>query len=810
MATQNIDYATSGGAVDTGEDNTPSIHPIEDGEAATAAVLGRADENLRIRTELIRGVLEDELYLNDADRAILLTGGGNITWGGTVSLGGTGAFTLTGDLILKPFLAPTVSTAAKHTIGSVSNRQVVVSTILTQVGSVVPPRAYSGANKISVQVNSVTTGTGAVTVEINGTRADQFVITYDADGTSGTTCQQLVDALNATIGFSNIGLTATLGGTTTGSNKASGADSVVYLLSGAADAERHEITPSGLVSFFSQSANQMVEGDVLCIWYDQLVADGTYGGRRQSLADAPEHSNVVDSNLFVLRNNPERLPLAIPVGAIVDNQLVLVSGDRIATNVATPLGGTTYGGSGPWADSTTIPAGTFEAAIDGVVSALGGSSGALKVGKTVTAPWANSDAVTGSTLDAIIEAIVSGLASITASHDGAARIGLATASGTPLALSGSVRTALTTIAARYNSHINASADKHAAANVVNTPAGNIASTDVQAALNELDTEKVALTRYTSHITGAADKQPAASVVNTPAGNIASTDVQAALNELDSEKAGLTLANIFSALQTLNGASGDTNASAQMSVAPTNRKLLFTLKNSSTVFTRIYVEKDNGTEEALVAGFSGGLSIVVNAAWDGSNWIPDDTAHSVGFLRFNKDWLFISSNPGSSGSLSDSTLTGFNIFTLRFNEFSSITAGSVLGSIGGGAVQLTNVCHEPFHYIGSGGGEPAFGSGWAASTGSNALCFWRDAFGTVHLEGSALFNGTSPPAAFTLPTAYRPKGAVTFPIYTFGTGGGIFNCLIATSGTVLVQGTSGSVNIVASFNGMTFNPDVAAA
>ena len=63
-----------------------------------------------------------------------------------------------------------------------------------------------------------------------------------------------------------------------------------------------------------------------------------------------------------------------------------------------------------------------------------------------------------------------------------------------------------------------------ASQIANTPAGNIAATNVQNAINELDSEKVSVSSLTASI-----------VPNTPAGNIAATDVQAALNELDSEK-----------------------------------------------------------------------------------------------------------------------------------------------------------------------------------------------------------------------------------------------------------------------------------
>lgn len=44
---------------------------------------------------------------------------------------------------------------------------------------------------------------------------------------------------------------------------------------------------------------------------------------------------------------------------------------------------------------------------------------------------------------------------------------------------------------------------------------------------------------------------AASVANVPAGNISATNVQTAINELDTEKAGLALANVFTAFQSIN-------------------------------------------------------------------------------------------------------------------------------------------------------------------------------------------------------------------------------------------------------------------
>ena len=110
------------------------------------------------------------------------------------------------------------------------------------------------------------------------------------------------------------------------------------------------------------------------------------------------------------------------------------------------------------------------------------------------------------------------------------------------------------------------AGDYTATKITNTPAGTISSTNVQAAINELDGDVTtlastvgALVTGVSSVFGRsgavvalAGDYTGAKVTNTPAGNIAATDVQAAINELDSEKAGLALANTFLTDQTVTG------------------------------------------------------------------------------------------------------------------------------------------------------------------------------------------------------------------------------------------------------------------
>jgi hypothetical protein len=88
----------------------------------------------------------------------------------------------------------------------------------------------------------------------------------------------------------------------------------------------------------------------------------------------------------------------------------------------------------------------------------------------------------------------------------------------------------------YERTINAVDSGLAASQIANVASGGIASTDVQSAINELDSEKATTAALNAHLTDLTDVHVASAITNTPAGGIAATTVQAALNELDTEKA----------------------------------------------------------------------------------------------------------------------------------------------------------------------------------------------------------------------------------------------------------------------------------
>ena len=92
-------------------------------------------------------------------------------------------------------------------------------------------------------------------------------------------------------------------------------------------------------------------------------------------------------------------------------------------------------------------------------------------------------------------------------------------------------------ATTLDDHLTDTADAHDASAISNAPSGSLSATNVQSALNELQTDidtRATSAALTAHIDDTSDAHDASAISNVPSGNLAATDVQAALNELQTD------------------------------------------------------------------------------------------------------------------------------------------------------------------------------------------------------------------------------------------------------------------------------------
>lgn len=381
-----VDFTSS---TDTNRDEEAAIQPCQNLEPIRATnvtdSMRRPQDNLRQRTELLRGNIDDLLYLSNADRVGMLFDPGScvISWDGTVANGGSGIFTISSNLYHMPF-ATVGNSGNTPPVGGAFGKLTLAradDVAIIRITSVLP--SWAGGDRVSCTV----VGGASLDCVILG---DYDIILTIVDGT--TTRLQAITKLNAVIG--GIGTATAIAGADNDIVKTSQAKRYAV---GNWDSEAHVLTAANIASFFGNAANKLKEGDSLCVWYANIIENGATGGRRQA---TPENTNttIPAGSYFNSSVNPERLYNCIPICKVINNRLRFVDGTIVLPNTAVGLGGAlansiAYGGGPAWLDGTTNPATTVENQLDKVVTDLSvqntkTGSGAAKIGseagKTVT------------------------------------------------------------------------------------------------------------------------------------------------------------------------------------------------------------------------------------------------------------------------------------------------------------------------------------------------------------------------------------------------------------------------------------------
>jgi hypothetical protein len=437
-----------------------------------------------------------------------------------------------------------------------------------------------------------------------------------------------------------------------------------------------------------------------------LLADITRSyGQTQILASAISAARRQDA--FVAAGTPRSIRRGQVSDAIAD---LLGFYNAHVSGVADqhPSSGGDYGGGGAWADGTPNPPTTIEAQLDKIISDLGGTSGGLKVGAGATSGTPNSlnagsvktqiDALLGlindlsqgpgstsastviyagggawadgttnpsTSVEAQLDKIIADLAATS----GAPKIGAAATSGSPNSLTaGSVKSQINALLSALNSHVTG-AGAHAASVISNTPAGNISSTTVQAALNELDSEKAGLghthagtdvtyggggTLADGSVIGAQSFENAFNTLvalladNVTAGSDGAGRVGAEGQSYGSASVsrGRLSSQVYELLQLINGKASVTSANTWSQPQTMSGEPGVQYPSTTTWRQLLYIP---GYTPLRIAFDGSSLWITINAYYSGGVWNPDVIGSNRSAIRLDQYDLYFHYQGGGAGA-----------------------------------------------------------------------------------------------------------------------------------------------------------------
>jgi hypothetical protein len=320
-----------GNANDSNENNAASIQPLANGEGITAEVLTRPTENMRKRSEALRARMTDSLFLENADRVLVVSGPGKVTWPGSTTAGSTGVPVLSDVLWILPMLTPGFAQAqpvppVASAFGVIHLQRATGPSNAILVTS--QRRSYAAGDQINITVTPGSVYSCTLDVEDTGALRRTIKIVATGATTLGTVIASL-NALTPPAPDNAALVTAALeGGALAGDLILT--SQARRFMSGNYDGEGHTLTPANLASFFSGNPSQVLaEGDTLCVAYADLFNTASNGGRRQSV---PENSNttIPAASYFNSRVHPELLFNALPICKVINGNLVFGTGVEIS------------------------------------------------------------------------------------------------------------------------------------------------------------------------------------------------------------------------------------------------------------------------------------------------------------------------------------------------------------------------------------------------------------------------------------------------------------------------------------------------
>lgn len=433
MAKHDINFRQGGPITgDSGErgNNAPgiaSIKPYTDGERAVAANFDRPPENIRQRTEALRGELEAQKYLQDGDMKWIL-GSGNADgfhvppaswpmieewreWPGDPTHRWYFKLTPGVALVVQPSNTPPQGIheikfwefpdAANGVQIEMERWAYSEANIREVIWEALPPAEIVGTHGIFQWVD----------LTLSGEDGHILTITIRDDATK-TQLGHLAAAFAAwDLGYLRpAGFICTAPGLATNPvdiTTIPPAD-VDYIFAGTFERELHYITAETLWDFFNAGGpafpNLMSDGDTLAVMWEYFIDPAANTGRRQAIMENG-NTEVLVPQLFLTSLHPEWIPLAIPLCKRINKELVWLDGTIATEGMTQPIrfGENGYTVERIFAVPTSVPISmtsmwygaavppawsTLQDALDGIVSDLAsaaGTSGADCIGVAATA-----------------------------------------------------------------------------------------------------------------------------------------------------------------------------------------------------------------------------------------------------------------------------------------------------------------------------------------------------------------------------------------------------------------------------------------
>lgn len=446
---------------DTGDDALESIQPISGAEFLSHLVIRRAPENNRRRLQRARGQVEALNYLANYDRALLLRSDLAFEFkptsdgGSSYRLNGFGA----GDLWIYPALTPGRQSGGRYKGGRVFTTQdggwvpyagvpLVNDLVLTCNSDFVGQRAYAdgdtfdggvgnpaktlGANGIVVDLvadGGLAGGIGSFSVAWRGVPKRKATITFGS-AAPATQLADVITFINTDLSSGGgYGLAHLFRATTTGTLTNAPPTFTGGQVQGQYDAEAYQVSLAQLASFFDIPDNQLREGEGLALAFvagPVQTGAGAKGGRRQSLWDLPTNRTggkaqnttpTVGGNLFNTGREPEKIPLAVPIGKMLHGRFVFVDGTVLLAKAF-------LDGDG----DTAITLGESSDTLARLARAdANATCGAHLVGYVVApgVAWANGDPINALTVVAALDEVIASLRGTGDNVAGSNRVGAA-------------------------------------------------------------------------------------------------------------------------------------------------------------------------------------------------------------------------------------------------------------------------------------------------------------------------------------------------------------------------------------------------